>query len=203
MARRNRRSNGHDRQAVASEAARLMSNKGLRDFRSAKQKAVESLGLARNGALPSNGEVEEALAEHQRIFNDDEERLQLLRSLRSAALSLMQALEPFMPRLVGDALSGLVTTHSPVELHVFADAPEAVDEALALHGVRSRHTGRRLRLRQGVSETFPTFSCMVNDCECLVTVLPLRRRGHAPLSPVDGRPMRRAGAKEVGALLAE
>ena len=200
MARKHRRSDENRRQVVAGEAARLMQDQGLRDFRSAKAKAAERLGLGRSGALPGNSEIERALAEHQRIFAGEEQGERLL-ELRRRALELMEILEEFSPRLVGDVLSGIANEHSPVDLHVFADAPEQVAEALARHGLRYRGTARRYRLRHGVSDSFPAFSCLLPDCDCILSVFPLRQRGHAPLSPVDGRPMRRAGARQVAALI--
>jgi hypothetical protein len=199
VARKHRRSHENRRQAVAGEAARLMQDQGLRDFRSAKAKAVDRLGLERSGALPGNREIERALAEHQRIFAGDEQE-EVLLVLRRRALQLMELLEEFGPRLVGDALSGLANDHSPLELHLFADAPEQVADTLSAHGLRHRSTARRYRLRHGVTESFPAFSCLLPDCDCILTVFPLRQRGHAPLSPVDGRPMRRAGTRQVAAL---
>lgn len=178
-----------------------MQDQGLRDFGSAKAKAVDRLGLARSGVLPGNREIEHALAEHQRIFAGEEQGAILL-VLRKQALALMEMLEEFSPKLVGDALSGIANEHSPLELHLYADAPEQVADALSGHGLRYRITARRYRLRHGVSESFPAFSCLLPDCDCVLSVFPLRQRGHAPLSPVDGRPMRRAGLRQVAALAA-
>lgn len=199
MARKHRRSHENRRQVVASEAARLMQDQGLRDFRSAKAKAVDRLGLERSGALPGNREIERALAEHQRLFAG-EEHDEILLTLRRRALELMELLEEFAPRLVGDALSGVANEHSPLELHLFADAPEQVADVLLAHGLRPRSTARRYRLRHGVTVSFPAFSCLLPDCDCVLSVFPLRQRGQAPLSPVDGRPMRRAGIREVAVL---
>ena len=56
----------HRRLAVADEAARILAEEGQTDFRAAKAKAAERLGLGRNVPLPSNVEVAAALAERQR-----------------------------------------------------------------------------------------------------------------------------------------
>ena len=51
------------RQHMAQLAARLMSEQGIRDFRIAKQKAAQHLGIdVRNSVLPKNSEIEAALA---------------------------------------------------------------------------------------------------------------------------------------------
>ena len=51
------------RQHMAQLAARLMAEQGIRDFRVAKQKAAQHLGIdVRNSILPRNTEIEAALA---------------------------------------------------------------------------------------------------------------------------------------------
>ena len=53
------------RRRVALEAARLISEHGIRDYRQAKLKAAQRLGLDDEQQLPRNREIEEALREHQ------------------------------------------------------------------------------------------------------------------------------------------
>jgi hypothetical protein len=50
-------------------------------------------------------------------------------------------------------------------------------------------------------EQFPGYRFSAHGCDFASTVFPVRLRGHAPLSPVDGKPMRRAGLREVAELL--
>ncbi len=59
------------RRALAQEAARLMAEHGIHDFLTAKRKAAERFGVADNGALPRNTEIETALAEYQRLFEGE------------------------------------------------------------------------------------------------------------------------------------
>ena len=56
------------RQAIAREAARLMIEHGHEDYGFAKRKAAERFGVTDLAVLPKNTEIEEALAEHQRLF---------------------------------------------------------------------------------------------------------------------------------------
>ena len=74
-----------NRLRVAQEAARLMSEHGIRDFHHAKVKAAERLGILDAQALPRNNEIEDALREHQRIFHA-ESQPQLLQERREAAV---------------------------------------------------------------------------------------------------------------------
>ena len=195
------RSSDHRRATIAAETARIIQEEGLTDFRSAKAKAAERLGLGRNAPLPDNKEIEAALAERNRIFHGDTQPA-LLDALRHAALGMMNALVEFHPRLVGDVLNGNATAHSQIELHLFSDTVESVGTALATLGIAGRDMSRRHRLRHDEdAEAFPGYRFIAYDCPFSCTVFPLRMRGHAPRSPVDGRPMRRASAKEVAELL--
>ena len=59
------------RRALAQEAARIMSEHGIRDFLTAKRKAAERFGVTDSAVLPKNIEIEDALAEYQRLFGGD------------------------------------------------------------------------------------------------------------------------------------
>jgi len=52
----------HLRLALAQEAARIMSEQGIDDYRLAKRKAAERLGATDIAVLPKNSEIEAALA---------------------------------------------------------------------------------------------------------------------------------------------
>lgn len=186
--------------ALAVETARIIQEEGLTDFRAAKAKAAERLGLGRNAPLPDNREIEAALAERNRIFHGADQAV-LLDGLRQAAFEVMRELAEFHPRLVGDVLRGTATAHSAVDLHLFSDTAESVGTVLGALGIGYRTVARRHRLRHDETQPFPGFRFTALDCEFSSTVFPLRLRGHAPLSPVDGRPMRRASLRELGELL--
>lgn len=202
MSRHDRHRPDNRRASVADEAARLIQEQGLRDFRAAKSKAIERLGLRSGVRLPSNEEIERALAERNRIFRGDDHHRHI-RELRRAALWIMQSLEIFHARLVGAVLSGNATQHSTIDLHVFSDSPEAVGSRLDALGIRHRHTQflHRFKPRQG--EKFPGFRFLADEFEYAATVFTETQRRHAPLSPVDGRPMRRANIRDVRELVSE
>jgi len=198
--RRNARRGEQQRAAIAEEAARLMLEHGLPDYRAAKARALERLGLGSNAPLPGNSEIEAALASRQRIFRSDTQD-GLIERLRRDALEVMTGLEAFQPRLVGAVLSGSATDHSSIDLHLFADAPEIVAAQLDSLGYGYRSVQLRHRWRRGKNEQLPGYRVFAGDNECVISVFPTRRRGHPPLSPVDGKPMKRAGSREVAALL--
>jgi hypothetical protein len=186
---------------LAEEAARLIAEHGIQDFSLAKRKAAERLGLrAQDGALPSNAQIQERLVERQRIFDPDG-RDRRLAKLRRVAAKLMSVLEGFRPKLVGAVLDGTATANSPIELHVFSDSPEDVAAALEERGFRLRLSQRRYRFGRAATEQIPGFDLTAEDEELEVMVFPERGAGHAPLSPIDGKPMKRASRGAVLALL--
>lgn len=190
------------RQLVAQEAARIMINHGLRDYRKAKQKAADRLGLKTRGSLPDNAEVEAAVAEHLQVFGGDSHQDQL-QLMRVAALAAMQLLATFAPRLVGPVLAGTADQNSAVNLHVFADSPELVAMELADMGLQFRPIERRLKSRHNQVETFAGFAFHHNNSPIEATVFPVDGIRQAPMSSIDGKPMKRVDADGVQELLIE
>jgi predicted nucleotidyltransferase len=191
-----------NRLRIAQEAARLMSEHGIRDFHHAKLKAAERLGIVETQALPRNLEIEQALREHQRLFLADSQP-QLLRQRREAALEAMRFLAPFEPRLVGAVLEGTADAHSAVCLHVFSDDPEAVGLFLREHGVPIETQVRRLRNSRDDQPEYPVLLFAADELPFDLTVLPRDALRQAPLDRTDDRPMRRAALAQVEMLLGE
>jgi hypothetical protein len=147
MARRQTNDSERARQVLAQEAARIIVEQGIQDYRVAKIKAAERLGMSERGSLPGNAEIEKAVSEHLALFGR-ESHVDLLLILRRAALSAMEMLAPFTPRLVGPVLHGTASTNSPVNLHVFADNAEVVAVRLQESRVQYRPFERRLKSRR-------------------------------------------------------
>jgi hypothetical protein len=188
------------RRALAQEAARLMAEHGIRDFLTAKRKAAERFGVFDGGMLPKNTEIQSALIEYQRLFGGDE-HAQQLSAQRHAALAAMQLLGQFNPRLVGAVLHGSATEHNDIQLHVFADRAETVSWMLMDRGIPHEFFERRLKFGSGrlVNQPGVRFEIEEHDVDALVFTEDGIRQ--APVSPVDGKPMRRADADEVRSLV--
>jgi len=189
------------RYRLAHEAARLMAEGGMRDFHQAKLKAAERLGIFDDASLPRNREIEDALREYQRLFQCD--NAAELRQRREAALHAMEFFASFQPRLVGPVLEGTADARSAVALHLYGDDPEAVARFLDQHGIPAEARSRRLRLDREREDDFPVWLFNADGLPFDLTVLPLDVLRQAPLSSVDERPMRRAGASQLRLLLAE
>jgi hypothetical protein len=188
------------RQAIAREAARLMIEHGHGDYGIAKRKAAERFGVTDLAVLPKNTEIEEALAEHQRLFVPDSHASELT-AMRNAALEAMRLLAEFEPRLVGPLLSGTATAHNDITLHLFADTPENVAVRLIDRGIPHEFAERRFRVQRDGIESYPTVRFTADGHEVDATIFPLDGIRQAPPGPVDGRPMRRATAQEVAGMI--
>lgn len=192
--------NDRARQMLAQEAARIIVEQGIEDYRTAKIKAADRLGMSSYGSLPGNPEIEKAVSEHLKLFGR-ETHGDLLQMLRLAALSAMELLSSFTPRLVGPVLHGTAGGSSAVNLHVFADNAESVALLLQQRGIAYRPFERRLKSRRDQLDSFAAFRFDRDDSCIEATVFPVDGMRQAPISPVDGKPMRRADKSAVLELL--
>jgi len=189
----------HLRSAVAQEAARLMAEHGIQDYLVAKRKAAERYGVADGPLLPRNTEIEAALMSRQRLFGGAA-HASSLQEQRRVALKAMQLLRQFEPRLVGPVLTGSATEFTDIQLHVFSDSAEAVCMHLMDHRYEYEVFERRVRMTPERHQAVPSVRFQLDEETVEAFVFPRDGIRQAPISPVDGRPMRRAGAQEVAEL---
>lgn len=189
------------RHSLAVEAARLMAEGGMRDFHQAKLKAAERLGIFDDASLPRNREIEDALREHQRLFQRD--NAIGLRQRREAALRALEFFQPFDPRLVGPVLDGTADSRSPVSLHLYSDDADAAPRFLEHHGIPAEARTRHVRLDRDREGDFPVWLFGAEELAFDLTVLPLDVLRQAPLSGIDEKPMKRASLALLRQLLAE
>ncbi len=190
------------RQQLAHEAARLMAEGGIRDYHLAKLKAAQRLGIHDDASLPRNREIEDALREYQRLFLGTDQAFETARR-REAALNALEFFRDFDPRLVGATLDGTADANSEVALHLHCDDADAVPRWLDEHGVPMQSRSRHLRLDRQREGDFPVWLFSADDLSFDITVLPVDVLRQAPLSGVDGKPMRRASLVQLRTLLAE
>lgn len=188
------------RNAIAQEAARLMVESGIHDFLLAKRKAAERFGVTEGSALPRNTEIEAALVSYQRLFGGGLHDSNL-RTLREAAQKAMQLLQDFKPRLVGPVLTGTATANSDVQLHLFCERPETVHILLLDRHLPFEVIERRLRFQADKYVAVPGLRFEVADVTIEALLLDVDGIRQAPVSPVDGKPMRRADLQELQVLL--
>jgi hypothetical protein len=196
-----KRHNEQLRMLLAQEAARILASEGGRDYLAAKRKAAERLNVDPQAGMPTNIEVEQALVAHQTLF-EGENHEQVLTDLRRSAVSAMRLLAVFEPRLTGSVLRGTAASHSDVNLHLFSDSPEDVALFLIEHEIPFESADKRFRFGKEISY-FPVIRFMAGQVPFELAIFPLKGIRQAPLSPVDGKPMKRAGIKQLEEMLAD
>ena len=185
---------------LAVEAARIMDDQGIQEFSIAKRKAAERLNIRDPSLWPKNTDIEEALLEHRRLFNHDN-NVNTLHELRSCAFRLMQLLQQFQPYLVGSVLSGSADQHSEICLHVFTDEPEQVLLHLLERGIHAQHAEKKTQLTSDRLITLPCFKFVAGQHPIELVVFPVTGLRQAPISPVNHKPMLRANLQAVKDLL--
>ncbi len=155
------------RQDVAREAARILYNRSVKEYKDAKEMAASSLG---SKALPSNYEV---AIELDRLTDELEgsDRQTMLIEMRKIAFELMMALRGLDPVLIGSVWRGTVRKGSDIDIVVYHQAPESVMEKVSTvyEVVGSEHKTFTL-------EELPRSSVHINfksgECEGEVVVRP-------------------------------
>lgn len=186
---------------VAAEAARIIATEGQLNFHAAKKKAAERIGVSQRLALPSNLEVQEALQNYQRLYGG-QQHANNLEHLRLVAVSVMNSLLDYSPRLVGSVLDGTAGKHSRIAMHVFCDVPEDLVVNLLDMGKPFGQEQRQIRWHDGSHKTVPILVIEENGTEIELAVFNRIDLRQAPPSPLDGRPQHRANLYEVECLLA-
>lgn len=192
------------RYRLAHEAARLIAESGIRDFHQAKLKAAQRLGIHDDASLPRNREIEEALREYQRLFQGEfqgDAQVNALRQRRDAALRALEFFAPFDARLVGAVLDGTADANAPVQLQLYTDDAESVPRFLEDHRIPAETRSRRMRLDRERTIECTVWLFSAEDLSFDITVLPYDALRQAPLSSIDEKPMRRASAAQLQALL--
>jgi hypothetical protein len=190
---------------IAIEAARLMYEDGVREYRDAKRKAAKRFGpekaLSLGSHLPTNAEIH---AELTRLIASNEEDLlpeRLLR-LRITALAYLELFGEFSPYLVGSVLSGAVTSRSDIDIHLFAGSVEEVEDFLGRRGIGFET--ETVPIRKGGTITDYTH-IYLDDAGTIIecSVYPVEEKHNRTVSSITGKPMERASMKQLKRLIAE
>lgn len=189
------------RQEVAFEAARILATEAQRNYRSAKEKAAQRLGVPINRGLPSNSEVEAELKRYQALYGG-EAHLDTVQDLREAAIEAMRFFHRFRPKLVGPVLEGTADQYSRITLHLFCDTPDDVVAFLMNQHLPFEQETRRIRWNDGRQRDLDLVVVEANGQVFELALMCGSGGRQPPPDPVDGRPQRRAGIAEVESMLA-
>jgi hypothetical protein len=184
---------------IVQEAARILCEEAVIDYRTAKLKAAQRLGLGGNTPLPDNASIQAAVIDYQRLFGG-REYAERLRQLRVTAVQAMRLLAEFQPRLSGAAVSGAITAAHRVQLHVFADKAEALDLFFEDRQIPYRQDDRVYRYPNGNEENVPLLRFEAGEVGVDIAMFGEDDLRRAPLSPSDGLPAKRLALPEAEAL---
>lgn len=114
------------RKRVAREAAVLLYTSQEKEYKQAKSRAAQTLGMR---ILPSNAEVAEEL---DKIAEEQEEpsRSERLSQMRKEAFQIMAVLKVFHPKLVGSVWRGTAHRKSDIDVTAFSSDHNAVLDSL-------------------------------------------------------------------------
>lgn len=185
---------------IAQEAARIMHEESVRDYRQAKDKACFRLGVGADAPMPRNDEVQKALEAYLRVFKSNAE-MEHIRHLRQVAQSAMRFLVAFQPHLVGAVLKGTADRHAAVHLHVFAETVEELIVFLYEKGIPHEAGQSLVRYSNNNQQQIPTIRFIAGETPIELSVFPCHGLRQAPCSPVDGKPLKRLGLAGLDNLL--
>lgn len=177
---------------------------GVREYRDAKRKAAKPFGpekaLSLGSHLPTNAEIHEELA---KLIATREEGVlpQRLLRLRMTALNYLELFSDFSPYLVGSVLSGAVTERSDIDIHLFADSLEEVEDLLRRRGMEFETEVVPIR-KGGVVKDYTHIYLEDEGVVIECSVYPAEEKRNRTVSSITGKPMERASAARLKKIIA-
>jgi hypothetical protein len=184
------------RQRLAYEAARIMSDEQIDEFEHARRKAAERMGVTNRRLWPDNEEIQQRLLEQQRLFGGASRRRERL-ALLEQGLAAMQLFENFSPRLVGPAWAGTASAQQGLDLHLFSDNAEEVIWTLIDLKIPWEADQGQFRYSDNTAKEHPILSFVAGTLPVRIAVLPAKARQHPPLDAVSNRPERGANRAQL------
>ncbi len=181
------------RSRIATTAARLMAEDGISSTFAAKRKAVLSLGLPENAALPDDAEVETELRLYQRLYQD-EEQTERIAYLRQKAIDFMAIVQAFNPYLTGSVLDGTAGRYAEIDIQLFTDSAKDVEIFLLNQKIDYQHSTPRSERAEAVLTVHD------DDTDINLVVYPANDE-RVTFKTRDGRPRAHARIAAVRKLL--
>ncbi len=188
------------RHAIAFEAARLMYDRVESEYFTAKIKAAKRLckGYVKTSGLPSNAEIRDLIQQFARIYEGDRRTDNLLQ-MRLAALYMMKLLCKYRPRLIGSVMTGHTREGSDIDLHLFADSVQGIEELLQAEGL-PYEVERKQITKHGESRIF-THVHVYDTFNFELTVYAESQCHYVFKSSITGKAIERASIAELEQLL--
>jgi predicted nucleotidyltransferase len=188
------------RRKVALEAASLLYTSQEKEFKQAKLKAAEILGVR---ILPSNLEIAEAL---DKIAEEKEgsSRQELLVQMRKEALQIMQTLTDFYPRLIGSVWRGTTHKNSDIDLVTFSQDHKTVHAKMKENNFKITKTEWLSVTKKGKKEaSFHIYIVLPSNNEAEIIVKSLEKKDSPEKCEVYGDEMTGLSYHQLQKLLKE
>jgi len=124
------------KQRVAREAAVLLYTSQEKEYKQAKQRAAQNLGVR---VLPSNSEIAKELDSLADEIEGSARQERLLQ-MRREALQIMKALKNFHPKLIGSVWRGTAHKDSDIDIVTFSSQPTNILQKLEHEGFEATKT---------------------------------------------------------------
>ncbi len=196
--------NHHTRQKteIAQQAAKLMIENGIRDYKIAKTRAASQLGLQHaHIPLPSNSEIDHEREVLLKLFYKHETASHL-KKLRHLALNALKLLQPFTPYLVGDIVNGIIDSHSKITIHIYEANIEEIEVFLMEKTIPYEHKSVTIKTERNKQSLFSRLCFEADKVPIEIIALPYTLFKSPPLNPVDGHPYKRMDLQKLEAMLA-
>lgn len=118
----------HIKLAIASKAAELISQEGIRDYHFAKKKAAKYLGFSEKEVLPSNYEIDKELILFKNLYQKVDH--ELVQNLKKEALKIMRLFERYKPFISNQFLEGIIIKYPIIEINLFTDDIKEIEYIL-------------------------------------------------------------------------
>ncbi len=195
-----RRKRNAIKRLLVREAARLMYEEGVTQYLNAKRIASKRILGKQSRFLPSNGETSNEL--HRLAMFDQGDALNTnLFKMRLLAMDVMEQLTEFYPRLIGSVSTGRIRQGSDVDLHVFTESVEKIQNVLEKLGWEFEL--KQVWIQKNGRPTEYTHIYLSLDFPVELSVYPeneIRVRGR---SSTDGKPIERLSPSKVRDLVIE
>ena len=114
---------------IANLAARMIMEEGVKDYFFAKKKAARSLGFDEDVSLPTNMQIDKAIEEFHKIYNQDI-GIDFLEHFKSHALNIMKMFKNFRPHLMNKLSEGIIPKFPEIKINLFADNIKDIEYVL-------------------------------------------------------------------------
>lgn len=189
-------------EALTDETARLICDDGFADYRQARLKAIELLGLYQRAPGIDNRRVQARVLARQELFGGTAYHAQLL-AMRQAARRIMKLLADYSPLLSGSCVSGAIGVGHRVQIHLICEPPEAIEIFLHNRRIVCEQDERRYRLSDGREFLAPLICMEVDRVGVDIAVFDEGARRNAPLSAIDGKPAERLTMDRLEVLIGQ